>query len=213
MRVIDSILSKRQKAADLSGAGSAGFSLVELLVAMVVASIVMAAISSVYASLTRSYTTQNVAADVQQAVRAGIDFVAEDIMLAGLDPQRTADAEIKEAGSTKIRFTADRNMDGDADDNFEEITYELIGTQLRQTDHSGTETLIDNVEDFQFIYRNAANLDLINDLGLSDPLGDADRPNIRTVEISITVGEPAGRGGTVERTYTTRVRCRNIGLL
>jgi type IV pilus assembly protein PilW len=212
MRAIDSIFSKRQKAADLSGAGSAGFSLVELLVAMVVASIVMAAISSVYASLTRSYTTQTVAADVQQAVRAGIDFMAEDIMLAGLDPQGTADAEINEAGSTKIRFKADRNMDGDADDNLEEITYELIGTQLRQTDHSGTETLIDNVENFQFIFRNAVNQDLINDLGLSDPLGDADRPNIRTVEISITVEEPAGRGGMVERTYTTRVRCRNIGL-
>jgi type IV pilus assembly protein PilW len=212
MRAIDSIFSKRQKAADLSGAGSGGFSLVELLVAMVVASIVMAAISSVYASLTRSYTTQTVAADVQQAVRAGIDFMAEDIMLAGLDPQGTADAEINEAGSTKIRFKADRNMDGDADDNLEEITYELIGTQLRQTDHSGTETLIDNVENFQFIFRNAVNQDLINDLGLSDPLGDADRPNIRTVEISITVEEPAGRGGMVERTYTTRVRCRNIGL-
>jgi hypothetical protein len=35
---------------------------------------------------------------------------------------------------------------------------------------------------------------------------------IQTVEISMTVQLPAGRGGTVSRTYSTRVRCRNIGL-
>ena len=35
---------------------------------------------------------------------------------------------------------------------------------------------------------------------------------IRTVEISMTVQLPAGRGGAVSRTYSTRVRCRNIGL-
>jgi hypothetical protein len=38
------------------------------------------------------------------------------------------------------------------------------------------------------------------------------RDAIRTVEISMTVQLPAGRGGTVGRTYSTRVRCRNIGL-
>jgi hypothetical protein len=35
---------------------------------------------------------------------------------------------------------------------------------------------------------------------------------IRTVEISMTVQLPAGRRGTLSRTYSTRVRCRNIGL-
>lgn len=38
------------------------------------------------------------------------------------------------------------------------------------------------------------------------------RNAIRTVEISMTVQLPAGRGRTVSRTYSTRVRCRNIGL-
>jgi hypothetical protein len=39
-----------------------------------------------------------------------------------------------------------------------------------------------------------------------------DPSRIATVEISLTMQEPAGRGGTVSRTYSTRVRCRNIGL-
>jgi hypothetical protein len=30
--------------------------------------------------------------------------------------------------------------------------------------------------------------------------------------ISMTVEEPAGRGEPVNRTYTTRVRCRNLGI-
>ena len=36
--------------------------------------------------------------------------------------------------------------------------------------------------------------------------------DIRSVGISLTAEAPAGRDGTVERTYTTRVRCRNLSL-
>jgi hypothetical protein len=38
------------------------------------------------------------------------------------------------------------------------------------------------------------------------------RGDIRTVLITLTVLEPAGRSKTVERTYSSRVRLRNIGL-
>ena len=208
-----------------------GFTLVELLVTMVVSSIIMAAIYSVYAGLTRSYTTQNVAADVQQAVRATIDFMAEDIMMAGLlDYQEDYlnVPEISTAGSEIMTFTADRNMDGDTNDDFEDLTYTLVGNQLQITDNSGTETLIDNVINnradiniplFRYYRENEADtptnndlingLDLIEDHGETDPVGDTSQ--IRTVEISLIVEEPAGRGGPVQRTYTTRVRCRNAG--
>jgi prepilin-type N-terminal cleavage/methylation domain-containing protein len=221
---------KSMQASDAGGIRPRGFTLVELLVTMVIASIVMAAIFSVYAALTRSYTTQNAAADVQQAVRATIDFMAEDIMMAGLtNPDEDyggTDVGISEAGSTRISFNADRNMDGDTDstDNFENITYALVGNQLQITDNLGTETLIDNVVNFQFRYfrENATDTptnndlingyDLINYHGLGDPLGADDREDIRTVEILITVEEPAGREGMIQRTYTTRVRRRNADL-
>jgi prepilin-type N-terminal cleavage/methylation domain-containing protein len=219
---------KSKKVSDVGGIQARGFTLVEMLVALAVSSIVMAAIYSVNAVLTRSYTTQNVAADVQQAVRATIDFMAEDIMMAGLrvyQEDYANDPEIGAAGSEIMTFRGDRNMDGDTGDEFENLTYWLDGTELKQTDNNSAveETFIDNVVNFEFRYfrENAADTptdndlikgrDLINFHALDDPLLEADRDDIRTVQISITVEEPAGIGGPVQRTYTTRVRCRNAG--
>ena len=43
--------------------------------------------------------------------------------------------------------------------------------------------------------------------------GDATQlADIRTIEVKMTVQAPAGRDKKVERTYTTRFRCRNLGL-
>ena len=127
--------SKLPKTTVAQGIRAMGFTLIELLVTLAMASIILAAIGSVYMGLTRSYTTQNVAADVQQTLRAGIDFVVEDIMMAGLDPLETADAEFEAASSVSMRFTSDRNMNGTIDDSdFERITYlyEPANSRLRQ---------------------------------------------------------------------------------
>ena len=193
-----------------------GFTLVEMMVALAVASIVLAVIFGVYAGLMRSYTTQNVAAEVQQAVRAGIDYMAEDIMMAGFNPRAGSFIAFEEAGSTRIRVRFDRNSDlEDSSPDFGDIAYEYNAGDSRvdQTEEGSTQPYIDNVTDLSFIYRNAAGEDLINDLGKPDPISsDLDRADIRTVEISITVQEAAGRGKPVNRTYTTRVGCRNMGL-
>ena len=199
------------------GYWSRGFTLVEMMVALAVASTVMAVIYSVHGGLFRSYTTQNIAADVQQTVRAGVDYMAEDIMMAGFDPEGESDAALEEAGSTKIRVTIDRNMNGKIDDSdFERISYAYNAGRVNQILYEGTagadsETYIDNVTNLTFIYRNADGEDLITKYS-NDPILEANRPEIRTVEIAITVREPAGRGGMVNRAYTTQVGCRNLGL-
>ncbi len=41
---------------------------------------------------------------------------------------------------------------------------------------------------------------------------NANRGLIRAVVVTLTVEEPAGRAGTLTRTYTSRVRLRNIGI-
>ncbi len=81
-----------------------GFTLVELMVALGVSAVLLAAIFSIYSGLTRSYTTQNVTAEMQQVVRAGIDFMFEDIIRAGLNPNDAAGVGISVATSTSIRL-------------------------------------------------------------------------------------------------------------
>ena len=231
MKNLISMPLKSTAGSDADRTRDRGFTLVELLVAMAIASIVMAAIFSVYATLTRSYTTQNAFADVQQAVRASVDIMAEDIMMAGLRDRWEGYSGnppvILTAGSQEMSFTSDRDLDGEINGNSENVVYRLVGRQLQITDSIGTEVLIDNVINnelatpvplFRYFSESADDLkddkDLIKDYGYHNPMDaddEAEREDISTVEIAIWVEEPAGREGMVQRNYTTRVRCRNAG--
>jgi len=186
---------------------SAGFTLVEVLMGIAILSILFGTIYRTFDTFSRSYANENVKAGVQQKSRIGIDLMARDIRLVGLDPLGTAAAGFNPTNthSTSIQFTADLNYDGDLDDPFEDIIYALNGDLLEQTSDLGsgplTATLLDNVTALSFTY-----LDKADNL-LPEPVA-ADQ--IRTVLISLTLQRPAGRNGTVSRTYTTRVRCRNL---
>jgi prepilin-type N-terminal cleavage/methylation domain-containing protein len=186
----------------------AGFTLIELLIALAIAAIVSAAIYSVYTGLMRSYTTQNVAADVQQNVRAGIDYMAEDIMMAGLNPADATGFGFVEANSARLRFTLDRNLNGSVDEtDAEQITFAYdAGTgRLNHILYEGTGSenqvvFFDNVQNLAFTYLDESG-------AVTATLAD-----IRMVVINFTIQAPAGREGMVNRAYTTRVKCRNIGL-
>ncbi len=188
---------------------NAGFTLVELLVSLVLFSIIVATVASVLVPLRRSYTTQEVAAAAQQTTRLAIDFMVNDIRLAGLDPIGEADAGIQQATALSLSFTIDRAPQGGeasgviGDEDFETLTYawdaddsELVITQ----DDGNPEALVNNVTNMRFTYFDE------DDAETTDPA------EIRSVAITMTVAEPAGLDGTVERTYNTRVRCRNLGI-
>ena len=135
-----------------AASSSRGLTMIELLVALCIVSIFSAAVIRMFASFNRSYTTQNVAAGTQQHVRAALDFMARDIRMAGLDPLRTAGAEVITATATTLQFTADKNMDGDLNDAGEDVTYTVTGGSLQLTDDLGTETLTDHVSNLTFTY-------------------------------------------------------------
>ena len=78
------------------------------MVAMVISAIAISAMIKLFTSLSSNYTVLNVAADVQQTGRAGLDYMSEYIRLAGLDPWGTNDAGIKTATATSLHFTMDR---------------------------------------------------------------------------------------------------------
>ncbi len=178
-----------------------GFTLVELLIVIAVVSFLLTLAVGGFENLIRRLTQENVKAGTQQSARFGVDLMVQDIQLAGLNPYGAAGGGIQAASATSIQVAADTNYDGDFSDPFETVRYALNGSRVEQTNHLGTETLVDNVSVFRFTYfdRNGA---LLPD---PPPLSD-----IRSVGISLTLTRDAGRAPDVTRTYSTRVRCRNL---
>jgi prepilin-type N-terminal cleavage/methylation domain-containing protein len=198
---------------------SRGFTLVEMVLALAISTIVLAAVYSVFNIANKNFTTQNAAANAQQNLRSAIRLMARDIRHAGLDPSGSDNFGIAYASPSKIRFTMDRDtFNGTVDEaNWEEITYDFQGSQVMQTLYETVTTstadsaaLINNITNLNFSYFDADNTDLI-DSGLSPPQVPSDKlADIRTVVISITHQEPAGRDKMVSRTLTRRVECRNL---
>jgi type IV pilus assembly protein PilW len=215
-----SAFSGTQKARTPSGASASGFSLIELMVAMAMACIVLAAVYSLHAALTKSYTTQNAAADAQEAMRAGVDLMAEDLLMAGFDPMGTGLFGIIAADPISIQFTSDRNMNGAVDGtDLEQIRYFWNGTQLIQLLYGKTtltdpdDVLVENVTGLTFTYYDGAvtPAQLVPTFPATQ-LDAAQLAAIRTIKVSMTVQAPAGRDKKVERTYTTQFRVRNLDL-
>jgi prepilin-type N-terminal cleavage/methylation domain-containing protein len=185
-----------------------GFTLIELAVVMAIMSIVLGAIYSVFAATNRSTTKNEVIAEVMQNLRTSIDFMEQDIRMAGLDRFGSANAGIEAATATNLRFTADRNMDGVLNDNLERITYfyDAANNKLRQCLWEGTlndwQTVAENVTNFQFSYMDA------DDNLLAFPI--ADLTEIRTVVVSMSIEQPAGRSEPANRTINKRILCRNL---
>jgi type IV pilus assembly protein PilW len=186
-------------------------------------SIFIAASMAVLIPLSRSYTETEVASSAQQVVRMAVEVIANDIRLAGLDPLQQLQgtdanglplAGFQEASATSVRFTCDRVADGDEEasgaienDNFENVNYyyEAATQSLNLRLYSGspvqtTQQLVNNVTNLRFRYYD------------EDGNETGDVFAIRSVQISMTVREDAGTAGTVERSYTTKVLCRNLGI-
>jgi type II secretory pathway component PulJ len=184
-----------------------GFSVVELVVALAVMVVVIAGIISFFTSLSSTYTTQNAAAAVQQVARTGIDIMTRNIRMAGFNPLDKDPVGIVEASANKIRFHCDLNGSGAIETEAEpreDIAYLLnSNNQLIKQNNGNNRTnrsLVDNVSDLTFKYFDA------------DDRETSNVEDIRTVEISLSVREKAGRDKFLSRTYSTRVICRNLGL-
>ena len=178
-----------------------GFTMIEVLVVIAVISVVLGAIVGSFDSMSRFFSRENVRADTQKKARFGLEFMIQDIQLAGLNPHEVAGGGILAASPVSLQLASDLNFDRDFGDPFETVTYALNGTRLEQTNHLGTDTLVQDVSDFSFTYFDAdGNV-------LPEPVNI---PEIRSIGVSITLTCPAGRGPDVVRNYSTRIRCRNL---
>ena len=109
----------------------AGFTLVELMIALFVSGLVMVAVVSVYTAQTRSYSQHDDVADIQQNLRGALAIMPMEIRLAGCDPEESNAPGIIEATRTRFRFTMDirgdaanqNSGDGDVNDPGENIAF------------------------------------------------------------------------------------------
>ena len=192
-----------------------GFTLIELTLTIAISTIVIGAIYTVFASVNRSCTKNEVSAEVMQHMRTGIEFMEQDIRMAGLDRSGSANAGFEWVDSTYptqkvLRFTADLNKNGDIDDAAPEperimYRYDEGSKRLEQCLDACTvwDIVAENVTDFEFSYFDE------DDAPIPAPVSNVDTPRIRTVEVSMTIRQAAGRSEMVSRTLTKRILCRN----
>jgi prepilin-type N-terminal cleavage/methylation domain-containing protein len=178
-----------------------GFTLVEVLIVIAILSIVMGVAVTSFDNISRFFTRENVKSETQKKTRFGLETMIQDIQLAGLNPTGTAGGGVQAAAATSIRVASDLNFDGDFNSPFETVTYALAGTNLQQTNHLGTETLVENVSSFRLAYFNAGGTELAEPINIAD---------VRSVGLSIAITEPAGRAKSVTRAYSVHIRCRNL---
>jgi len=166
---------------------------------------VMASMVSLMIGLNRAYTAQNVAAGVQQVTRTGINILTRSVRMAGFNPLKINQIGMLEASVNKIRFQGDTNSSGTIETGQnEDVAYLLNDNHqlIRQRDGNSrsNKSLIDHVKDLTFKYFDRYDEE-------TSSLDD-----IHTVEISLTIREPAGKNKFISRTYATRVICRNLGI-
>ncbi len=183
-----------------------GFTLIELLVAMAIASIVMGAVVSTYQLQVRGKNTQEALTDMNQAARAALEIMNNEIRSAGCDPVETAGAGIVIAAGNQLSFTKDSgntaggsfSPDGLLDGPNEQIRYALYvdggGNQnLGRDTGGGLQPLARNIDalDFQYLDGNG---------NLTGVLA-----NIRSVQVTIVARSGANPGGFTHRYVDARI--------
>jgi len=118
---------------------STGFTLIEVLLAMVVSMIILGGAYMFFDSQQKQTTIQTNVSDVQQTLRAAMDFVSRDIRMAGYDPEISKkfgisdirfhdySANLSATGTSYIEFSWDQNGNGNLDSS-ETINYSLSNT-------------------------------------------------------------------------------------
>lgn len=218
---------------------NSGFSLVELMIALVLSSIAAWGIYKAYVSFDTSFTLQEQIGGMQQNLRLTTGQLVKKIRMAGYDPTKKAGAGIVNASSGVIQFTMDLNQDQNTsdvvgaagEDPDEDITYSLLGEDLKRTDPAANtpiETLAENISALTFVYLDIYG-NVLTDTD-SDEIVDTNsggspvflgNAEIRSVQITITAKtgvqdftytDPTYGDNYRRRQTTAQVRCRNLGL-
>jgi prepilin-type N-terminal cleavage/methylation domain-containing protein len=199
--------------------GDRGFTFTELLVAMVLAGVLGATAVSLFRAQSAAFRRENAAVEVEQNLRAGLDFMIGELRNAGMRDQRLSYADppgFLTAEARAVRFTTDFRSgadangapDGDVVDPNEDVAYSFTspdGTLRRETrgarGASGTQPLAEFVTEVSFTYLDGSGA------VLASPVTGASLRAIRAISIRLSGAAP---GGTPAATFEAAVAPRNL---
>ena len=116
---------------------NAGFTLIEVLIALVISLVIMGGAYTTFNSQQRNTTIQTNVSDAQQVLRSAMAYTSRDIRMAGYDPQisgnfgitdiqfRDYSAALDASGVGYIEFSWDQNENGNLDAG-ETVNYSLF---------------------------------------------------------------------------------------
>ena len=187
---------------------SAGFTLVELLIALALGLVVLTSVSNAFISQRKTYDAQEQMTEMIQGTRAVMEIITREVKLAGFDPQKGISGHTNVAGipysATQLELRADLDGDGtaSASDSNELIIYTHDGTNLELDRNagqawSGARLLAENIQAFTFTYWKSDGTEV---------LATADEADIRQIKITITARtakpDPGYGLNSGYRTYT-----------
>ena len=187
---------------------SAGFTLVELLIALALGLVVLTSVSNAFISQRKTYDAQEQMTELIQGTRAVMEIITREVKLAGFDPQKGISGHTNVVGipysATQLELRADLDGDGaaSASDSNELIIYTHDGTNLELDRNagqawSGARLLAENIQAFTFTYWKSDGTEV---------LATADEADIRQIKITITARtakpDPGYGLNSGYRTYT-----------
>lgn len=217
---------------------AAGFTLVELMVALAVGSIVMAAVMTAFLSQHNTYLAQGQVVEMQQNARVAMNMLELDIRSAGYDPNSLG-AAIATAGidpltgvASTLTFTREKGDPAPPGD-LETISYNLVDAfategrndgvvdDLGRDDGDGSQPVAENISRLEFRYLDedgnpTAVLNNIRSIQVSILVQSA-RPEVQSNPGRDIYTTPSGAqwqapAGFWNLYLTTTVYCRNLGL-
>lgn len=194
---------------------TAGFTLIELMIALLLSSIITAMIFTAFRSQEKNYETQEQIIDIQQNLRAALEIMSEELRMAAYNPYDQATVGFSEATETKMvfDFVADwDNIDNDNDGTTDEFTEVLQVTyELSDIDNDGDFDLVrqenDDVSTKTYLAENISRLEFfynLEDGTSSTTLTNDQYDDVRSVQISILAQSAKNINITSNKdTYTT----------
>ncbi|RMF85145.1 MAG: prepilin-type N-terminal cleavage/methylation domain-containing protein [Nitrospinota bacterium] len=191
----------------------AGVTLIELLITLAIGVLLLAGLYHFFLGQQHAYALREEIAVMQQNLRIGIDILAREVRLAGYDPTETAGAGLLTAAPHAIRFTADRNGDGDTDDPNEDVMYLLYDSgkdgdlDLGRNTGGSNQPVVENIQSLDFVYT-------LRDGSTTTAPADPGQVSMVQIRLTARTAHPdpayAANGGYRTKTLSTRVRLPNL---